>query len=201
MIQAIPGSGLSRYYDSRLEREVIKIKPGEFFATTSPCIIATVLGSCVAACIRDPVRGYAGMNHFMLPDEGPEAQARGESSLRYGVFAMESLINEFVRHGSARRDLVAKVFGGAAVVDAIRTNIGAQNAAFVTEYLAVEGITTIASDLGGSAPRKVFFSVESGLVRVKYLWRLSNDTIEQREQEYLRALAFAPAMPPAELFS
>jgi chemotaxis protein CheD len=200
MVQPIPGGTLSHYYDSRLGREVFKIKPGEFFATTRRCVIATVLGSCVAACIRDPSRGYAGMNHFMLPDRGSEARG-GESSLRYGVFAMESLINEFVRHGSARRDLVAKVFGGAAVVDAIHADVGAQNAAFVTEYLAVEGITTSASDLGGGAPRKVLFHVENGLVQVKYLWRRSNHTIEQREREYLRSLATAPASPPVELFS
>lgn len=201
MVHDIPGGSLSHFYDARLAREVVKIKPGEYFATTRPHVIATVLGSCVAACIRDPSRGYAGMNHFMLPDEGPESQARGESSLRYGVFAMESLINEFVRHGSARRDLVAKVFGGAAVVDAISADVGARNAAFVTEYLAVEGIATVASDLGGSAPRKVLFFVENGLVRVKYLWRLSNDTIEQREKEYGRALRFTPPTPTVELFS
>jgi chemotaxis protein CheD len=197
MFQNFPDGTLSRYFDSDFEREVVKIKPGEFFATTRPFIIATVLGSCVAACIRDPTRGSAGMNHFMLPDQSAQAHAAGEWSLRYGVFAMESLINEFIKHGSARRDLEAKVFGGAAVVDAIHSDVGAQNAAFVSEYLRLEGIRVTAADLGGKAPRKVFFFVEQGRVLVKYLWRLTNDTIERREAEYARAIDLNP--PPTEV--
>ncbi len=140
------------------------------------------------------------MNHFMLPEQGAEARLAEGTSLRYGLFAMESLINEFIKHGSNRRDLEAKVFGGAAVVDAIHTDVGAANAAFVTDYLAVEGIRTTATDLGGSAPRKVYFFVEDGRVLVKYLWRLKNDTIERREAEYARALAFVPLQSPVELF-
>jgi chemotaxis protein CheD len=199
MIKSIPGGGnLSRYHDGRLNRDVVKIKPGEFFATTRPYVIATVLGSCVSACIRDPQRGSAGMNHFMLPDEG--TSGGGSASLRYGVFAMESLINEFVRHGSARGDLEAKVFGGASVVSAIRTDVGGQNADFVVKYLALEGIRTTAVDLGGLVARKVLFFAEDGRVWVKYLWRDVNDTIERREDEYARALTVKPDPAPVELF-
>jgi chemotaxis protein CheD len=199
MLNAVPGGTLTNYYDSAFKRQVVKIKPGEFFATTHHYIIATVLGSCVSACIRDAARGSGGMNHFMLPDEGT-ASAPSLSSSRYGVFAMETLINEFVKRGSARRDLEAKVFGGAAVVEALRSDIGAQNAQFVIDYLAVEGIRTTAVDLGGLAPRKVMYFVEDGTVLVKYLWRLTNDTIERREEEYARAISFAPPLPAVELF-
>jgi chemotaxis protein CheD len=106
---------LSRFFDPHFERDVVKIKPGEFFATTRPCIIATVLGSCVSACIRDTARGGAGMNHFMLAQTlgEPGSPALDPPSLRYGAFAMESLINEFIKRGSRRQDLEAKVFGGA----------------------------------------------------------------------------------------
>jgi chemotaxis protein CheD len=192
---------LSHYFDPHFDRDVVKIKPGESFSTNEPYIIATVLGSCVAACIRDNVQGAAGMNHFMLPEQGREAAAAGESaSLRYGVFAMESLINEFIKRGSKRRDLEAKVFGGAAVVDAIHNDVGAQNAAFVIDYLGVEGIRTTAIDLGGWAPRKVYFFVEDGRVLVKYLRHLTNDTIERRDAEYARELAFRTVGAPVELF-
>jgi chemotaxis protein CheD len=193
-----PTDRLSHYFDAHFNREVIKIKPGECFATTRPLIIATVLGSCVAACVRDTLRGIAGMNHFMLPDHG--AEGIGAGSLRYGLFAMESLINEFIKRGSDRRHLQVKIFGGAAVVDAIRTDIGAQNATFVENYLADEGLLTTATDLGGNAPRKVFFFVENGRVLVKYLRRLKNDTITRREEEYARELAFHLPPTTVELF-
>jgi chemotaxis protein CheD len=200
MVKFIPGGNLSHYFDPQLDRQVVKIKPGEFFATTRPLVIATVLGSCVSACIRDPQRGSAGMNHFMLPGSGWATRGAGTASLRYGVFAMESLVNEFVRHGSARGDLEAKVFGGAAVVDAISADVGAQNCEFVINYLGVEGIPVTAMDLGGVAPRKVFFFVEDGSVRVKYLWRLDNVTIANREAEYARSIEPVVHVDNSELF-
>jgi chemotaxis protein CheD len=201
MAKVIPGTTLSSYFDAQLKRDVVKLKPGEFYATTRPLVIATVLGSCVAACIRDPARGGAGMNHFMLPHhkQGHSGSADA-SSARYGVFAMESLINEFVRRGSQRRDLEAKVFGGAAVMDALLADVGAQNAEFVRDYLTVEGIRITATDLGGFMPRKVLLFVEDGGVKVKYLGRLRNDTIERREEEYARALEIEVEPPSVELF-
>jgi len=65
-----------RYYDRNFSREAVKILPGEFFVTTRDMLLVTVLGSCVAACIRDPERGIGGMNHFMLPDAGSGVMSR-----------------------------------------------------------------------------------------------------------------------------
>jgi chemotaxis protein CheD len=178
------GAHPANYLDANLNRRVVKIAPGEYFATTQPVIIATVLGSCVACCLHDPIRGWAGMNHFMLPDPAPGAVVEPQSSLRYGIFAMERLINEFIKRGSMRSDLEAKVFGGAAVIDAITDAIGDRNARFVTEYLAVERIHVTASDLGGILPRRVLMFVEDGRVLVKYLER-------QRSIIGRRDLAFA----------
>jgi chemotaxis protein CheD len=201
MVASNPGSDLSHYYDSKHDRDIVKIKPGEFFATTRPFIIATVLGSCVAACIRDPIRGTAGMNHFMLPEHGESGGAPpAGSALRYGSHAMEALINEFIKNGSQRRDLEAKIFGGAAVVDVISAKIGAENAAFVVDYLKREGIRTTGTCLGGFAPRRVLFFVEDGRVLVKYLRRCTNDTIERREAEYAREIAISPLPASVELF-
>ncbi len=148
-----------------------------------------MLGSCVAACIRDPIRGSAGMNHFMLPQHDHlDAAAAPETSLRYGLYAMESLINEFIKHGSRRGDLEAKVFGGAAVMTFSHGNVGQLNASFVLEYLATEGIATTAADLGGVLPRKLLQFVDTGIVRVKYLSPLNNDTIQRQETAYAREL-------------
>ncbi len=178
---------------------MVKIKPGESFVTVEPFIIATVLGSCVSACIRDVRRGPAGMNHFMLPDNGSGVMDSVTPSLRYGIHAMESLIGELIKTGSQRRDLEAKVFGGAAVVESISADVGAQNAEFVLEYLTAEGIRTTVSDLGGHNPRKVLFFVENGKALVKYLTRVTNDTITQRELEYRRTIERVSA-PAVELF-
>src|SRR5690606_32079675 len=83
----------SSYYDARLGRHVHKLAPGCFHVATADELISTLLGSCVAACIYDPLRAIGGMNHFLLPHGKPDDRhgAPVSSSNRYGVFAMESL--------------------------------------------------------------------------------------------------------------
>ena len=193
----------SQYYDPQFACDIVKIKPGEFYATTQPLIIATVLGSCVSACIRDTARGGAGMNHFMLPQQSQTAREEPGGpavALRYGVFAMESLINEFIKRGSQRRDLEAKVFGGASVMTFTHGDIGKLNAEFVLEYLALEGINIVAIDLGGPLPRRIMQFVDSGAVYVKYLARLKNNTIETREVAYARSLGRMREEVAVEMF-
>ena len=80
------------YYDRNFDCQAAKILPGEYYFTGKPMLIVTVLGSCVAACIRDRVSGIGGMNHFMLPDGG-ESGCASASSMRYGSYAMEVLID------------------------------------------------------------------------------------------------------------
>jgi chemotaxis protein CheD len=166
-----PGEPYPRYFSEHYQREIVTIKSGEFYATTRLSIIGTVLGSCVAACIRDTVRGGAGMNHFLLPGVAARSGLawNDEPSLRYGAFAMESLINEFIRRGSRREDLEAKIFGGASLAGFVHSDVGRQNARFVVDYLAAEDIRVTVSDLGGARPRKLLLFVETGRVLVKYL--------------------------------
>ena len=104
----------TRYHDKAFGCEAVKILPGEYFATDGDMALVTVLGSCVAACLRDPVAGVGGMNHFMLPrDDTSGALSR---SARYGAYAMEVLINQLMRMGARRERLEAKVFGGGNVL-------------------------------------------------------------------------------------
>jgi chemotaxis receptor (MCP) glutamine deamidase CheD len=88
----------------------VTLTQGEFHASREPVVLSTILGSCVAVCLHDPGTGIGGMNHFLLPDGG---DARDATSERYGVNAMEQLINALLRLGARRAGLVAKAFGGA----------------------------------------------------------------------------------------
>ncbi|HCE6098490.1 hypothetical protein ACEPU1_33790 [Pseudomonas aeruginosa] len=99
------------YYDPALDADVIKLLPAEWRVSSEPVALATVLGSCVAACLYDPTACIGGMNHFMLPDAAP-----GDGSARYGAHAMELLINALLKAGALRQRLQAKVFGGGNVL-------------------------------------------------------------------------------------
>jgi chemotaxis receptor (MCP) glutamine deamidase CheD len=132
-----------------------RIYIGEIVASATPMVLQTLLGSCVAVCLRDPVTGVGGMNHILIPGRCDGA--------RCGVNAMELLINAIMQRGGDRRRLVAKVFGGANVLPALQSpTAGEQNAAFVRNFLATERIALVAQRLGGTHAVQVHFRTDTG---------------------------------------
>jgi len=185
------------YYDAAIGAWVAKLLPGEFLASDRDMVIATVLGSCVAACLYDRVAGVFGMNHFMLPGGSGEAG----KSMRYGAYAMEILLNEMFKLGARRERLQAKVTGGAAVLPDMKLlNVGERNAAFVVAYLNTEGIPIQSVDLEGKYARKVYLYGATGRVRVRQLRALNNDTVPRRDAEYLERLQRAGVAGEVSLF-
>lgn len=188
------------YYDRTFDRDAAKILPGEYYFTCKDMLIVTVLGSCVAACIRDRTTGIGGMNHFMLPFGG-DADGLLSASMRYGTYAMEVLINDVLKSGARRENLEAKVFGGGNVLTGFTTiNVGERNAQFVREYLKAENIRLQAEDLNDIHPRKVYFFPRSGKVLVKKLKQLNNNTLVNREQDYAQRLQTSRVGGAVELF-
>lgn len=190
------------YFDRTLDIDAAKILPGEYYATGREMVLVTVLGSCVAACIRDRVTGIGGMNHFMLPDSGSDQGNPLSSSARYGTYAMEMLLNQLMKLGAKRGNLEAKVFGGGNVLRGFKVaNVGERNSKFALEYLNTEKISVVAKDLLDIYPRKVYFFPQTGKVLVKKLRSVHNDTIVERESEYSSRLRNATVEGDVELFT
>jgi chemotaxis protein CheD len=193
------------YYDPHFGCDAAKILPGEYYASGRDMVIVTTLGSCVAACLWDDARKVGGMNHFMLPDSNASGFDLNADSGRYGVYAMELLINELIKMGARKDRLRAKVFGAGSVMKSLASsNVGERNAEFVVRFLATERIPIVASDLLDVWPRKVYLFPATGRVLVKKLKSLHNDTIVQRERTYRSEMANADARQSAgeiELFS
>lgn len=195
------GFSPNRYYDRHFDCEAVKILPGEYYATTDDTMIVTVLGSCVSVCLRDPKRNIGGMNHFLLPSDGSSAISSVSESARYGVFAMELLINQMLKLGADKRRLEAKVFGGGNVLRGFTgQSIGERNAEFVIDYLNAEHIPVLASDLLDQFPRKVYFWPETGGVQVRKIKSLHNSTIMDRESEYRMRIRSTPKSGDVDLF-
>lgn len=170
----------------------IQIVQGEFKISARPDdIMSTILGSCVAACLWDPEKMIGGMNHFLL------AQAHGPSTARdnrYGVHAMEMLINGLLRAGATRGALRAKLFGGAKIATNLR-DIGASNAEFARSFLKTEGIPCLAESLGGNQARRITFQPANGHARQLLI---PNDAVDE---VVLRPSPPRPAPAPSiELF-
>lgn len=137
---------------------LVHVIQGEFAVSDDPrVVLTTILGSCVATCIWDPVIGVGGMNHFLLPGE----KERGGDLMRYGVNAMELLINGLLQRNASRARLQAKCFGGAHVINNL-SDVGAQNASFALRFLEAEKIPCAAQSLGGDKARRVRFWPSTG---------------------------------------
>ena len=195
--RALPGfERIRRYWDPVNHVWAAKLLPGEFYVSRGDEMIVTTLGSCVAACIRDPKRGVGGMNHFMLPTRGgdPESWVDDPVNLatRYGNNAMEQLINRILKLGARRQDLEVKLFGGGRVLKGVTTDIGQRNIEFAMEYCATESLRLISRDLGGAYPRKVQFFPDTGRAFSKKLYRTRNQTLIEREEHYLHELEEEP---------
>ena len=125
----------------------VHLVQGECRVSTDPSVVlATTLGSCVAACLRDPTARVGGMNHFLLPDNPDD---EGLVSLRYGAYAMELLINGLLTKGARRERMEAKLFGGGRLSDGL-PDIGGKNADFARSFLEREGIPIVGASLGGA---------------------------------------------------
>lgn len=176
-------SHVRRMRDNRFPHEIASILPGEFFVSRDPMVVYTVLGSCISACIRDPIVGVGGMNHFMLPEPKAGGSDSWGESTRYGSYAMESLINEILKRGGLKSRLEIKLFGAGKIYEG-NIDVGANNAKWVIGYLKSEGLATVKTDLGDVFPRKVYYFTDSGRVLMKKIERVKNRTIFERENQY-----------------
>lgn len=155
-----------------------QVLPGEQWVAKEPTFVRTLVGSCIAACLWDPVRQVGGMNHFLLP----EAKIRPDSeSGRYGLFAMELLVNEILAKGGDRRRLVAKVAGGGQILET-SARVGDSNIAFIRSFLIRERIELQAEHVGGTRARRVVFGTHTGQMWVQCLGSAETDSVRQEEQ-------------------
>lgn len=191
----------NKYFDRNFNIDAVKILPGEYYVTGRDMLLVTVLGSCVAACIRDRQTGIGGMNHFMLPENRNDGGSPVGLAGRYGTYAMELMINQMLKSGARRANLEAKVFGGGNVLRGFTVaNVGERNAGFVLDYLKTEKIALAAQDLLDIYPRKVYYFPNTGRVLVKQLRSVHNDTIIQREQQYVARIGASEMQGDIEFF-
>lgn len=148
----------------------INVIQGQHYVDRDPnVVLTTILGSCVAACLWDPVAKVGGMNHFLLPGDNIDRASPPKSDVqRYGVYLMELLLNELFRNGAVKSRLKAKLFGGAAIVKGL-TDIGALNVAFAESFLREEGIELVGGSSGGIYGRKIQFWPVGGRARQAFI--------------------------------
>ena len=198
---ALPGFiGINRYWDPKLNVAVAKIQPGEYYVSNQNEGISTVLGSCVAVCIRDRQAGVGGMNHFMLPvDANPNSSKIISNATRYGNYAMEHLINDIMQAGGCKKHFEIKLFGGANV-NSSSSKVGDRNIEFAQEFFRMEGYSVTAQDVGGSHPRRILYYPLNGKLLLKRLPIAAGDQVFRSEDSYKQKIGKAPLGGKVDLF-
>jgi chemotaxis protein CheD len=197
------GEASTVYFEREFERNAVKLLPGEYFVSEDDIVLSTVLGSCIAACMWDRNARVGGMNHFMLPGDparaGTDADPIGLAG-RYGVFAMEQLINELIKRGARKSNLEVKLFGGGAVLrNFTALNVGERNAEFVLNFLRTEGIRIASQDLLDVFARRVAFFPVSGRALCRKLPQ-ADAAVVSAEQKYNAQLNTNKVGGDVELF-
>lgn len=142
----------------------VNIVQGEHAVVAEPDVmLSTLLGSCVAVCLHDSVARVGGMNHFLLAEPEDPSTEQGAMQ-RYGVHAMELLINAMMKRGARRERMKANIYGGANMIAAFGS-IGSENGEFARRFMENEGIPVGHCDIGGNAARRVEFLPYEGKVR------------------------------------
>ncbi len=170
---------------------MVTLKPGDYHVSADQVVISTILGSCIAACLYDPVNHVVGMNHFLLS----ETRYTKSTPLwmteagRYGVHAMELIINGMLKLGAEKRNFRAKVFGGASQFssDSGTRNfncVGEVNSRFVIDFLQTEGIRLVASDLGGEEGRVIHFHAKDFAVYQRRLKKTVMPDLVKTEKRF-----------------
>lgn len=187
-------------HDWRRGAPTVRVLPGEAYVTSrTDETIVTVLGSCVAACIRNPATGFGGLNHFMLPESDSGIWNGASAALRYGNYAMEVLINEVLKSGCRRQDLEIKLFGGADLTEG-PTLIGSSNVSFVLEYLKAEDLAVASADLGGCYGRRIHYSPSTGVVHRLLLGTAVHPAFLEEEHSFKDRLARTKVEGEVDLF-
>lgn len=160
---------------------------GDVIAADAPTVLKTTLGSCIAVCLYDPVSKVGGMNHFMLPSQGDEA---GRCN-RFGVHAMETLINQLLQLGAQRRDLVAKIAGASRLMEVSfgQGSVSQRNIEFIEQFMQLEGFPVVGKKVGGDRPLEVRFRTDTGEAIVRAIDSSAASRIAKSDEAYARELS------------
>lgn len=163
-------------------QQTIGIIGGEFAITYDEdnMPISTLLGSCVAVMLYDNFNKVKAMNHFLLP-----TSCSKNGSCRFGLYAMESMLNEMYKLGCDKRNITAKIAGGANILQNFSKSIGDKNVAFAREFCRLENIRVISESVFGNNGRIVMLDNEFNTISRN----VSNRSMDERISSADKSLA------------
>ena len=150
---------------------IINVGIAEMDVIRTPNLIRTSgLGSCVGVILYDLEKEIAGLAHVMLPDS---SLARKETihPAKYADTAIPALLDKLLQSGANRRNIKAKMAGGAQMFQISSKNemmkIGSRNVQAVKRELERLSIPVVAEDVGGNKGRTIIFNPQTGILTIR----------------------------------
>ena len=158
MIASLSQTGRERLRTIPLSELAVSVARDEILVTYS-------LGSCIGLSLTAPSLGAAGLLHSMLPQGSIDPDKARRRPALFVDLGVQALIDSMLALGVKRRNIVAKVAGGAAVFDDRGMfRIGERNYATLRKILWKNDILIAAEDVGGTKARTMYVSVATGRV-------------------------------------
>ena len=148
----------------------IKVGIADLNVVLDPGAIMTIgLGSCIGIALYDKTTKVAGLAHIMLPDS---TQFKSNTNpMKFADLAIPMLIEKMEKQGCNKRNIVAKIAGGASMFNfsdkSIISDIGKRNSDAVKKALKEESIRIIAEEIGGNKGRTMILKASDGSVILK----------------------------------
>jgi len=145
------------------------IKMNEICISDSPCLIKTIVGSCIALCIWDGRCRIGGMAHIMLPESNGDLNAPPG---KYANTAVRHMVSTMISEGSAVENMLATCAGGASMFQSRQSNfvtVGIKNFRAVKKELTGFGIPVVTEAIGGISGRRVEMNCASGGITISML--------------------------------
>ena len=97
----------------------------------------------------------------------PRDAGGSHSALRFGSAAIPELLRRVLDLGGRRKQLLAKIFGGAGMIEGSAGRLSSENIEIARHLLAEAQIPIVAEDVGGRQGRKLICRVRDGSAWVK----------------------------------
>ncbi|RXJ95960.1 chemotaxis protein CheD [Arcobacter sp. AHV-9/2010] len=152
-IEKVPSTSISQKIKGY---DTYTVLGGEFAVVSDDNNIAlkTLLGSCVALMFYDRKKKIKSMNHFLLPNTSDKTY-----DMKYGLYSVEAMLNEMYKLGCLKSDIVAKISGGADIMNLnLKNSIGARNVEFAQEFCQKEGFRIISEHTRGTHGRLILLA-------------------------------------------
>lgn len=131
-------------------------------------IITYSLGSCIGLTLYDTGIRIGGMVHCMLPLSKIDAAKAEANPFMFIDTGVSAILQTLFDMGAQRRTLLAKVAGGAQIMDDKGMfNIGERNNTVVRKVLWKNNILISGEDVGGTVPRTLSLDIATGRTILK----------------------------------